>query len=144
MGDLSEMPSAVASDDEEEDEMLSPLMVPEQDLRRSSDIQRSIEASGSQGRQSLSDRVNRLDEVDRLGEEDGEEQEEATEELLPKRPVLMRPVTGTADLMGLTEETKAVTYWKKGRADLREVLEDDLKTTDGPMNVTGESSLSSS
>ena len=52
------------------------------------------------------------------------------EVLLPKKPVLVHKT-------GLSATAAALVTWKKGRADLAEVLENDLETTKGPMIVTG-------
>lgn len=122
MGDLSEMPSAVASDDEEEESSGTATAGSSYDSRAEASVQ-------------VAERLDRLDEVDRLAEDQGED--EATAELLPKRPVDLHPTTRMVDSMGMTPETAAVTCWKKGRADLREVLEGNLETTTGPINVTG-------
>lgn len=161
-GGLSELPSAVGSDDEaEEDEVrqtrdsnaLSTATVAnDEDEGAQSGSARSESASPASPASEADD------EIDRLGvgvEPDGHGGENEDEEALLPKP-LERPYRGAptrrvergtgvgvarpivVDSTGLTEEAASHVFWKKGRADLREVLEGDLDATTGPINVTGE------
>lgn len=59
-----------------------------------------------------------------------DEDDDAEEALLPK-PIVVRP-------NGLTVEAASMLFWKKGRADLRAVLEEDVEASEGDVIVTGE------
>ncbi|KAK1925280.1 FAD-binding domain-containing protein [Papiliotrema laurentii] len=76
------------------------------------------------------------DEVDLLDE--GVEDRDDTRALLPKRRrSTMKQAIGNPNLdsMGLDAQAANLVTWKKGRADLREVLKADLETTTGPVLV---------
>jgi hypothetical protein len=77
-------------------------------------------------------------------EQDGQEERE-TQYLLPPRPSVRFDMTQEGeddDTFGLTRDAANLLVWKKGRADLVEVLENDLECTDGKVMVTGELRLS--
>lgn len=163
-GGLSELPSAVGSDDEGEE------VAEEAEVRRTRDSgtlsTATVENSAANGDDapaatrsdsaSIGSPVSEADdEIGQLGAETaGGGENEDEEALLPKPierphrgaptrrvergagPGSARPIV--VDSTGLTEEAASHVFWKKGRADLREVLQGDLDTTTGPINVTGE------
>ena len=141
-GDLSEMPSAVVSDDEDD---TSPIRAVNRTASAVVDIEGSSFGSSTEGDRAgrpvtqvginTPERVERLDEVDRIAEEEGHDQD--TETLLPKRPVLLKQSTSQLDSFGLSTTASSMIFWKRGRADLREVLENNLESTQGPINMTG-------
>ena len=71
------------------------------------------------------------DEIDEL------ERNDTTALLFTENSTVASGKTMVVDSTGLDAETAARVFWKKGRADLREVLQGDLESTEGPVNVTG-------
>lgn len=55
-------------------------------------------------------------------------------------PMPQRMHVQEAGRYGLTSEAAEIVKWKRGRADLRTIVEEDARAADGPMNVSGKSS----
>jgi len=127
-GGVSELPSAVASDDEDEGDV----------VEQGDDLDPVDAVPVSRARTVRTEDEEIRDEEDEIDElERGD-----TAESLPSTGNMgtnARGNTMVVDSTGLSPEAAALVFWKKGRADLREVLQGDLDTTTGPINVTGES-----
>ncbi len=138
---MSEVPSAVVSDDEDE----TPLNTRSRQLENGQIVSTTEETSPASSSSDTTQvsvyMVDRLDEIDRLAEEHGGEHADDCAHLLPKRPVVLKHNFSDSDSFGLTPAASGLISWKKGRADLREVLESDLEITKGAVNMTGESLL---
>lgn len=64
--------------------------------------------------------------------------ESRDEEVLLPKPQRMH--VQEAGRYGLTSEAAEIVKWKRGRADLRTIVEEDARAAAGPMNVSGKSS----
>lgn len=146
-GDMSEMPSAVVSDDEDEIPPRSgrdahEVLFDSDDSSPGTSPTDSETSAGSFPRHRGSEETGGADEVDLLDE--GVEDRDDTRALLPKRRrSTMKQAIGNPNLdcMGLDAQAANLVSWKKGRADLREVLKADLETATGPVLVLGKRSI---